>query len=220
MKFLDKLRRDLANDRETLKRLPFRQKIRFLIDYYRGRAFLLLCLCLALFYIGDAVLEMNRETVLEGFFSNDDENDFPARQITKEFSPLLGLSPRQQVIFDDTLYVVPGSSADLYAASQGKIVAYVSARELDFLVTTEELMKSYVPSFPICDLDELLPADLLTRLEGQIYYANDGSGTYKACGVSMKNSRFRSSHYLMVFSYTKHRENMVRFLEWAFETDG
>ncbi len=219
MKFLHNFRQKFAEDRQTLKSLPFRQKIRFVIDYYKGYAFLFLCLCLALFYIGDAVLEMRRETVLEGFFSNDDENAFPAGKITKEFSPLLGLSPMQQVIFDDSLYVIPDSSADYNTASQGKIVAYVSARELDFLVTTKDLMESYVPSFPICDLDGLLPEDLRARLEGQIYYAADGSGTYKACAVSMQNSRFRSSHYLMVFSYTTHRENMVKFLRWAFETE-
>ena len=151
MKLLQKIKKDLARDRKTLKALSFRQKIRFITDYYRGYAFVFICLCLAGLFVGEAWMQTRRETVLEGFFTNDEENLYPAGSITRDFSAFLGLSSNQQVIFDDSLYVLPGSSVDYHTASHGKIMAYVSARELDFLVTTRELAEYYGKVFPLLD---------------------------------------------------------------------
>lgn len=225
MKLLQRLKRNLASDREILKTLSFRQKIRFILDYYKGYAFVFLCLCMIGFYLGDAWMQTRRETVLEGFFTNDDENLFPAGSIAKDFSQFLNLSSRQQVIFDDSLYVQIGSSIDYHTASQGKIVAYISARELDFLVTTKELAEYYSQSFPVYDLEQFLPDNLMERLEDQLFYTTAADGTVKACAVSLENSRFAKGtaspgaapHYLMIFSYTQHQEAMIRFLEYAFE---
>lgn len=227
MKFLQRLKDNFSKDRETLRALSFSQKIRFILDYYRGYAFIFLCFCLAAFYLGEVWMQTQRETVLEGFFTNDEENLFPAGTISKDFSRRLNLSSRQQVIFDDSLYVLLGSSVDYHTASQSKIVAYISARELDFLVTTQELTDYYSKSFPLCDLEEFLPDHLLSKLHDQLYYAQTSDGTVKACAVSLEGSRFMkdsspgqaASHYLMVFSYTKHQDTMIQFLEYAFAPD-
>ena len=222
--FFKKITRELLRDRETMKSLSPSQRLRFIFDYYRGRIFLLLCLCLAVFYVWDAACQASRQTVLEGFFTNDDAGLFPAQDIARDFSEILVLNSRQQVIFDDSLYVVPGSSADYHTASQSKIVAYVAARELDFLVTTPELTEYYAASLPVYDLKDLMPPELFARLEDQIYYATDAAGSRKACAVSMAKSRFQKGtasedaapHYLMAFSYTEHQDTIIRFLEYAF----
>jgi len=227
MKFLQKAAKSFSKDMETLKTLSLPQKFRFIMDYYKGYAFILLCLILAGFYLGDAWMQTRRETVLEGFFTNDEANLFPAGRISKEFSRFLGLSPRQQVLFDDSLYVQPGSSIDYHTASQSKIVAYISARELDFLVTTKDLTDYYRKSLPLYDLEQLLPPRLADRLKNNLYYAPDSSGAPKACAISLEGSRFTEGtasqpaapYYLMVFSYTEHRDTMIRFLEYAFENE-
>lgn len=227
MIFFKKLKQNFAKDRETLKRLSFRQKLIFIRDYYKGQAFILFCLCLLAFYLGDAWLTAHRETVLEGFFTNDEQNLFPAKQLTEDFSEYLGLSSDQQVIFDDSLFIQLGSAEDYQTSSQSKILAYVSAKELDFLVTTEELTPYYSEHFPIYDLEELLPEDLQKELKNDFYYGKDNSGTEKACAVSLANSRFAKEtadpdlapHYLMAFSYTEHPDTLIRFLEYAFQTN-
>ena len=221
MKVFAKLKRSLADDRQTMKSLSFRKKIRFILDYYKGYAFILLLLCMAIFYCADAVMTMQRETVLEGFFTNDPENLYPAKTISEDFSKVLNLSSHQQVSFDDSLYVELGSAIDYHASSQSKIVAYISARELDFLVTTKDLTEYYCKNFPLYDLEELIPAELLPQLQDQLYYAVDGNGEEKACAVSMEGTRFQQKsesepHYLMVMSYTEHQEAMVEFLKYAF----
>lgn len=225
MKFLQKIKNDLARDRKTLKALSFRQKIRFITDYYRGYAFVLICLCLTGLFVGEAWMQTRRETVLEGFFTNDEENLYPAGSITRDFSSFLGLSSNQQVIFDDSLYVLPGSSVDYHTASHGKIMAYVSARELDFLVTTRELAEYYGKVFPLLDLEQFLPDGLAAILEDHLYYIQDSDGMTRPKALSLEGSRFEKRaapssddpHYLIVLSYTDHQEAMIRFLEYAFE---
>ena len=224
---LKKVAGHVKKDWQKLKTLPPKQKFFYIIDYYKGAFFIFLCLGLLGYYIAGAAIEIRNDTVLEGFFSNDDENLFPAKEIAKDFSAHLGLGPRQQVIFDDSLYVIPESSAEYNAGSQGKIIAYIAARELDFLVTTKDLVEMYAPNCPVQDLEELLPDDLRERLQDQLLYGTDGSGAFKACGVSMDGSRFtkdsaaqkEAPHYLMVFSYTQHREALIRFLRYAFELE-
>ena len=227
MKIFEKAAASLRRDRETLKTLSFPKKLGFIFDYYKGWFFVLFCLILLGCYIGEAVTEIRNETVLEGFFCNDDEDLFPAKKLARDFSAYLGLGKRQQVIFDDTLYVIPGSGAEYNTASQSKVVAYIAARELDFLVTTKELVASYAPSCPVLDLEGFLPEELLERLQDQLLYMEDGSGEYKACGVSLAGSRFtkdseaqkESPHYLMAFSYSRHQDALLQFLRYAFEME-
>ena len=227
MAFFAKIKAGFQKDLETMKSLPFRKKLGFIFDYYKGYFFILLCLCLLGYYIGETVAEIRNETVLEGFFCNDDEDLFPAKALARDFSAYLGLGKGQQVIFDDTLYVIPQSGAEYNTASQGKVVAYIAARELDFLVTTRELVESYAPNCPVMDLELFLPADMRERLQGQLLYMADGSGEVKACGLSMDGSRFtkdsqaqkEAPHYLMVFSYTRHQDAMLQFLRYAFEME-
>lgn len=220
MNFFKKLHQNFNKDLATLRTLSFRQKLIFIKDYYKGAAFAFLCFALLAFYIRDAWVTAHRETVLEGFFTNDDKNLFPAKSIAGDFSSHLSLNKDQQVIFDDSLYVIIGSKDTYQTTSQSKILAGVSAKELDFLVTTEELTPYYSEHFPIYDLEELLPTDLKEYLKEDLYYGKDNSGDVKACAVNMAHSRFAQgsdSHYLMAFSYTKHTDALIKFLEYAFE---
>ena len=71
MRFLQRIRESFSKDIATLRTLSFTQKLRFILDYYRGYAFIFLCLALAGFYLGDVWMQTRRETVLEGFFTNN-----------------------------------------------------------------------------------------------------------------------------------------------------
>ncbi|MGN0159595.1 MAG: hypothetical protein ACI39W_10785 [Brotaphodocola sp.] len=227
MNYFKKLKQNFNKDIATLKTLTFRQKLVFIKDYYKGEAFALICLCFLTFYIGDAWVTAHRETVLEGFFTNDDENLFPAKTIADDFSKYLQLEKNQQLLFDDSLYIVIGSKNLYQTSSQSRILAYVSAKDLDFLVTTEELTPYYSEHFSIYDLNELLPEDLRQKLQDDFFYGKDNSGTTKACAVSMERSRFAQGkmsedaapHYLMAFSYTEHPDALIQFLEYAFAVD-
>ena len=86
MTVTDRLIRDIKKDRETLKTLTFRQKIRFILDYYKGQMFALFVCLLFLFYIGDLLYQSSQIIDLQGFFINDRQNLFPAEELIEDFS--------------------------------------------------------------------------------------------------------------------------------------
>ena len=60
MKLKDKLIRDWKKDRETLKTLNFRQRLQFILDYYRGQMFILFVFLMITFYIGDMFYQISQ----------------------------------------------------------------------------------------------------------------------------------------------------------------
>ena len=225
MTLKNRLIRDLKKDRETLKTLNFRQKVRFILDYYKGQMFILFVCLLFLFYIGDLVYQSSQVIDLQGFFVNDRQNLFPAEDLIQDFSAYQQTPSGHRIAFEDSLYVTLGSSNEYNAASQEKIVAYVAARQLDFLIAPEELAKYYAKSFLLYDLEDLLPEPLCSQLKEDFYYAKDGTGQEKACGLNLRRSRFLKNpvydgaedYYLLVLSYTPRTNAMVSFIEYAYK---
>lgn len=224
MRLTDKLIRDWKKDRETLKTLNFRQKIQFILDYYRGQMFILFVVLMIAFYIGDMVYQSSQTIDLQGFFVNDRQNLFPAEELIKDFSSYMDTPPGHRIAFEDSLYVDLESSNEYNAASQGKLVAYVAARELDFFVAPEALAQYYAASFLLYDLEELLPEGLREYLKEDFYYTADGTGEKKACGLSLGRSRFlqnpvydrEEDYYLLVLAYTPRIDAMISFIEYAY----
>ncbi|NBH32291.1 hypothetical protein D3Z58_01660 [Clostridiaceae bacterium] len=214
-------------DRETLKTLTFSQKLRFILDYYRGYFFLGFVFLLLLFYMGDLYIKSHQIIDLQGFFVNDRQNLFPADRLIQEFSDYSGTGSRHRIAFEDSLFVDLDSSSEYHAASQGKIVAYTAARELDFLVVPQDLALYYAQSFPLYDLEDLLSADdaLQTLTRNDLIYAVDGTNTRKACCLNLQASRFlkdpaydgMDTYCLLVLSYTTRTEAMRTFLRYAYQ---
>lgn len=225
MGLFTRIKSSWKHDRETLKALPFRQKIRFLSDYYRWVLFLFLVLLLLLFYFGDLIWQSRQTIDLQGFFLNDRQNLFPAQTISQDFSRYRDTPSGHRIAFEDSLFVDLDSSGEYSAASQGKLVAYIAARELDFVVAPEELAQYYAQSFLLYDLEELLPEDLAGSLQEDFYYAADGTGEEKACGLNLRRSRFlqdpvydgAEQYYLLVLSYTPHTDALIQFIRYAYD---
>ncbi len=225
MGLLDRLKDGWKHDREIIRTLPFRQKLRFLADYYRWVLLLLLVLCLFGYYLGDMIWQSRQIIDLQGFFLNDRQNLFPAQTLTDEFSEYLDVPSGHRIAFEDSLYIDLDSSSSYHAASQGKLIAYIAARELDFFVAPEDLARYYAQSFLLYDLEELLPADLADYLREDFYYAEDGTGKEKACGLNLRRSRFlqdpvydgAEQYFLLVLSYTPHTDDLIAFIRYAYD---
>lgn len=215
--------RNFSADKKTLKSLNWKQKIRFCFDYYRGYFFLFLVLCLFLFYVGDVVIQSSQETVLQGFFTNDNYNYFPAKAIQEDFSSYINLKRGQKVSLEDSLYVELGSSNEYITSSQSKIVAYISAKELDFLVTNQELSGYYMGNLPLYDLESLMDSSLYEKLKDHLIYQKDGTGTEKACGLDLSDSRYMAQaqdnagpFILVVPSTAPHPEAVNAFIRYSY----
>lgn len=223
MGFFGRIGQSLRKDRDTLRGLGWRQRIRFCLDYYKGWLFLALAAGLLLFYLWDLAYQSRQTILLQGFFVNDNHNLFPARPLSEEFSEYMGISGHQRIAFEDSLFVDLESGSEYHAASQSKIVVYTAAKELDFLVAPEDLARRYCQAFPLMDLETLIPDGLKEGLEDSLYVAEDGSGTLKACALDLSGSRFlrdapeEACYYLLVFDYSERSDALQAFLRFAYQ---
>ena len=70
-----------------LRPMTAKQRAGYILHYYRFWFIGLAMLLLVGFYIGDAVIQSHKEILLQGFFTNDEYNLFPAERIEKDTPP-------------------------------------------------------------------------------------------------------------------------------------
>ena len=111
------------------------------------------------------------------------------------------------------------------------LVAYTMTHELDFVVTSDEVLAYYKDSMPMKDLREILPADLQQQLGSALYTATDSEGRQSSIAVDMTGSRFvagtgadadprvEHTYYLFVPESAPHTEQIVSFLRYAFRLE-
>lgn len=208
---------------EIFHSLSRKQKVRYILDYYKGWFFLAFVALLLLYYIGDMVWQSHQTIDLQGFFVNDEHNLFPAKTLSEEFSVFTGTPGSHRIAFEDSLFVDLESGSEYHAASQSKIVAYTAAKELDFLVAPRELAEYYAASFVLYDLTELLPQELSGAVSGDLVFMPDGTGQEKACLLDLKQSRFlKDTPYadsgccLLVLGSTSRSAAVADFIRFSY----
>ena len=212
-----------------LRPMTAKQRAGYILHYYRFWFIGLALLLLVGFYIGDAVIQSHKETLLQGFFTNDEYNLFPAERIEKDYAATQTLTRQQRVVFDDALYIDLGGEASEYtAASNGKLAAYMMMHELDFVVTSDEVLEYYKDTFPMEDLEALLPADLREALADKLSFNTGADGKTTAIALDMTQSRFvagtgadadpnvQHTYYFFVPAGAPHPEQIVQFLRYSF----
>ena len=215
-----------------LRPMTAKQRAGYILHYYRFWFIGLALLLLVGFYVGDAVIQSHKEILLQGFFTNDEYNLFPAERIEKDYAATQTLTRQQRVVFDDALYIDLGGEASEYtAASNGKLMAYTMTHELDFVVTSDEVLAYYKDHMPMKDLREILPADLQQQLGDALYTATDSEGKMSCVAVDMTQSRFvagtgadadprvEHTYYLFVPESAPHTQQIVSFLRYAFRLE-
>ena len=227
--FRQKVKKWRDTESAKLRTMKFGEKIGYIFTYYWKWMLLFLIVVMFCGYVGDAVVQAHKEIVLEGFFTNDDDNLFPAGELEKDFSATLELSKKQAVVFDDSLYISQDGGATEYsAASNGKIIAYMATQELDFVVTTEAVYDFYKEDVPMADLGKLLTPDLYAQLEAYLIEGVDPDGNPCFTSLDMSQSRYVAGagadkderitgRYVLFVPYSApHREMLNEYLAFCF----
>ena len=227
--FRQKVKKWRDTESAKLRTMKFGEKIGYIFTYYWKWMLLFLIVVMFCGYVGDAVVQAHKEIVLEGFFTHDDDNLFPAGELEKDFSATLELSKKQAVVFDDSLYISQDGGATEYsAASNGKIIAYMATQELDFVVTTEAVYDFYKEDVPMADLGKLLTPELYAQLEAYLMEGVDPDGNPCFTGLDMSQSRYVAGagadkderitgRYVLFVPYSApHREMLNEYLAFCF----
>lgn len=211
---------------DNLRGKSLGKKLSYLFYYYKGWLVGLLLLCLLAFYIGDVISQSHKEIVLQGFFTNDEYNAFDAGDIQKEYGAYLGVDKHHRVVFDDSMFIdTTGDEAtELTAASNGKIIAYMATDELDFVVTSKEVLEYYMANVPLRDIAGLLPEELSDELSGYLVEGTDADGNAIFAALDMKHSRYlrgneyvgEGEYFMFIPARAPHPEAISEFLYYCF----
>lgn len=213
-------------EKEKLRQMSWKKRLEYLFVYYKGWFAGFLILLLFLGYAVDMVVQGRKETVLQGFFTNDIHNAFPAGEIAEDFSARLDLGRNQRVSFDDDLYIdLTGEATQYTAASNGKIIAYMAVGDLDFVVASGEVYRHFAGEVPMRDLSQLLPEELYRQLAPAIVDAPDQYGAPVPSAIELSGSRFlrdredlpAGSYYLFVPHSAPREEAVCEFIRYCFE---
>jgi hypothetical protein len=189
----------------------------------KGKSIFLMSLVflLLVYLVGDFLVNSSKEIIIQGFFTNDDYNFFPASELKKDYGSYLKIDDDKRINFEDGLYLELGSSKDYTTASSSKIMAYAASHELDFLVLPKDLMLHYITGFALENLEEYTDSSL----ESELFYGEDGNQEYKAVAINMKTSKFvndderGSEYYLIIPASSKRKAAVKTFLEYAFSIE-
>jgi hypothetical protein len=223
---MERLRRWRDREGEKLRGMTLPKRIGYVFTYYKGWMLGFLVLALFAGYAADVVIQNQKETVLQGFFTNDQRDYFPAARLQGDVADHLGLDGGQRIIFDDGLYVdLHGEAVEYTAASNGKIIAYISTASLDFVVTTGEVYRHFAQDVPLLDLSQHLPADVYDRLAPYIDAVPDPAGERGSVpgAIELSQSRFlqdaglpEGSYYLFVPYNAPHVQALCQFIQYCF----
>lgn len=223
MNIMSRIRSWFRVEAEKLRPMTLQQKISYLTMYYTKWVVLYLIIALFVGFGVDALIQSRKEIVLQGYFTNDDNNYFPGSRMEKEYSALLNLGYGQRIVFDDTLYFdLEGSANEYTAASNGKVIATMAVNQLDFMVTTRPVLEHFRGELPMKDLEAFLPGDLLEALEGALVPGLNEQGEEALVGINMARSRYlrdlepEEDFFLFIPYNIPNEEALIAYLRYCF----
>lgn len=191
MALKEKITHWYTTEREKLRPMSPLKRVQYIFTYYKSWMLGFLAAVVLAALLGEAALNRTRETVLQGFMINDSWMLFPAKVMEQEFGERMQLTGKQQLLFDDALYIDMGGNANEYTeASNARVLATVTTAELDVIISTEEVKQYYDGNLPMKDLAQILPPKAQQVLADQMIYTTDDKGETICTGIDMTASKF------------------------------
>ena len=223
MNMISRIRSWFRREQEKLRPMTLKQKVSYLTTYYTRWFVLFLIICLFIGFIGDALIQSRKEIVLQGYFTNDDNNFFPGSKMEKEYAAVLDLKRGQRIVFDDSLYFDLEGTADEYtAASNGKVIATMAVNQLDFMVTTRPVLEHFRGELPMKDLEAFLPQDILNVVREDLVPGLNEKGEEAMVAINMARSRYLKNipaevdFYLFIPYNIPNESALIDFLRYCF----
>lgn len=223
MNTTSRIRSWFREESEKLRPMTWKKKIGYIATYYTGWFVLFLIICLFVSFIGDALIQSQKEIVLQGYFTNDDYNYFPGSKMEQDYEKTLDLKKGQRIVFDDSLYFDLEGTANAYtAASNGKVIATMAVNQLDFMVTTLPVLEHFRGELPMKDLEKFLPQDILAVVREALVPGLDENGEEVMVAINMAGSRYlknisaQMDFYLFVPYHIPNEDALISFLRYCF----
>ncbi len=224
MSLKEQLKDEVRTERRKMKEMSLQDKIWYIWEYYK---FHICGVFLVILLISVVVTSVRNASIHPGLYciivNNRSAQELDTSPLEKDFYEYMGFGKKEPV-YVESMYISYGDNAtELSYASMAKISALVATRDLDVLMGDDENINQYASLDGLADLKQLLPADVLSAVEGRLFYAPDGAGQPMAAAVDISGTSAADSMHLSdeaahlsIFSNSGHTDNAVALIRYIF----
>lgn len=220
--------RDKRTEKQKLSSMTSKEKVAYLLEYYKYKALAAVIGIGFLVYIVYVILSPKVETVFYAAVINDYLDNEKVEQFNTDFSNYLNLSSdSEDVILDNSYYITiqDGNVSATSATSEEKLMAYISVNQIDVIIADESDFKRYAELGYFVDLSDQLPTQLYSKLSDKLYFATaEEDTTEEAYGVYLSDSeKYRElgsviEHPVMgIIANSKYKNNSISFLKYMLD---
>lgn len=231
--------------RDSFKKMTFREKVDYIITYYKFP--IITALIAAAVLISTVVNRLNRkEPVLYTAFANVVIGETLHEQLTDEYLRYAGKTAKQGITVYEGLYISDDPATvdhQIAYASKLKLLGAVNTRQLDVVLMNKEAYDLFSSSGFLCNLDELMKTDpkLYQQLSDLIQintvilddnavefslgeadeYISETEDIKNGLDVSsaalLKDAGFPDTVYLGIIENSIHKEEAVNYIRYLFQ---
>lgn len=163
-------KREKQTEREKMSDMSFKEKIAYFNMYYLKKVILTVCIASILGYLIYQTIAPRPDELLNIAVINDYFDQEKVKDFVSDLDTHFEVNPdNEKITFDYSYYISDSDMSQNSISSIQKLSTYVSAKQIDVVITDEACFKSLIEDGYLISLSELLPADMYTELADRYY---------------------------------------------------
>lgn len=216
---------EIKEQQQKLKGKSFKEKFAYFWEYYKIHTVVVIAV---LAFAGNLIYTYatRKDTVMEAAFVNCYMNtEIDSDTIIADFEQYAGIDTSKDCAALDRDMYVDYENSDQYSyANMQKIIAMVSGKTLDALITDDTYMDHNLEAGLFCDLHQYFTDAELEQYGDQVVYKDlpdDGTDEEIPIGISVSKSKYlltdQANAWFTIPANCQHPENAKKFLEFLLE---
>ncbi len=193
---------EFREEREALKHGTPKEKLSYFIDYYKWHVIVGVCVIITIAVFANQILT-RKDTVFYVAMINGVDTA-SAESEDDPFASYSGVdTDKSAVIYDTSMFIDFNSMTELSINSAQKFVVFLSAAEMDVVISGEDIIRKYAHNETFYDLTKFLTEEQLEEYKPYFYYIDNAV-------VEQLNAAQDEFDYEFVPEYPdpRHPENM------------
>lgn len=215
---------EIKEQHSKLKDRTFKEKFAYFWEYYKIHT---LVTILVIAVAGNFIytLATRKDSALEIAFVNTyTMNEMDTEQVAADYIAYVGIDANEyQAVINDSMYIDYEGMDQYSAANMQKLMAMVSARTLDVIVTDDIYIEHNLEAGMFGDLSRIFTEEELSQYADRLLYQDipeDGLGEVPVA-VDVRDSKYMMSAqapaWFTVVSNAENTENAKLFLSFLLE---
>lgn len=219
-------RREAVSEKEKWKQMSKEEKWTYFNSYYRNKLIVLLAAAIFVVYMIYTIASPKPDVRLNAIILNGAMSDETIDQLREEFAAYINLDEEKETLnFDNSFYIDDENFNELTMANQQKLMAYLSAGEIDIIIAPEKDMVQYASMGGLVKVTDLLPTSFVSTLAKDFYYEALEEETQSApYGIYLEDMAIYDNSgnliikpVLGIVSNSENKETSVEFIQYLFQ---